>query len=238
VKKTVEVSKPAAPVQPPVPPPSVPAATLPPPGLAGAGVPGAAAMGENRPKPTGGIGNKSMKRPKPVKKPVVMPSLGPPLADTFKRKGPLIQSGPKAPDPDAMMKRAAAEDGKVKPVFNRKELDKWKLILIRKRAELLGDVEAMEGEALQSSGSLSHMPQHIAEQGSEAYEQEQTLRLAQADRNLIREIDEALKRVEEGSYGICELLKKPISKERLEELPWTRFSIEAAREMERRGQRV
>ena len=93
----------------------------------------------------------------------------------------------------------------------------------------------MENEALRSkSGSLSHLPQHLADQGSESYERTLSLNLAATDRQLLREIDDALERIADRVYGICELTDKPISKERLAELPWARYSIEAARQMERR----
>jgi DnaK suppressor protein len=74
----------------------------------------------------------------------------------------------------------------------------------------------------------------MAEQGSDTFEQSLSLDLAQVDRNLLREIDAALKRIDDGTYGICELTGKTIPPERLEELPWARYSIEAARELERR----
>jgi len=63
------------------------------------------------------------------------------------------------------------------------------------------------------------------------------LDLASLDRNLIKEIDDAITRCEDGTFGICEMTGKPISKERLEELPWTRYSIEAARQRERMSHR-
>jgi len=108
-------------------------------------------------------------------------------------------------------------------------------ILLAKRRELFGDIENMESEALRSeSGSLSHLPQHLADQGSESYERSLSLNLAAADRQLLKEIDDALQRIEDRTYGLCELTGKPISEERLKELPWARYSIEAARQMERR----
>jgi RNA polymerase-binding transcription factor DksA len=123
-----------------------------------------------------------------------------------------------------------------KTPFDKKELAKFKAMLLRKRAELVGDVSSMETEALMgSSGSLSHLPQHMAEQGSDAYGQSLSLDIAAVDRRLIKEIDDALKRIELGTYGVCELTGKPIKADRLEELPWARYSIEAARELERRG---
>jgi RNA polymerase-binding transcription factor DksA len=177
--------------------------------------------------------------PKPVKKPqskasmIKMPSLGVPLIKPGSVRKPLIASGPNAPRP----KNLFAGDGKPrKSPFDKRDLGKFKAILLRKRAELVGDVSTMETEALKGqSGSLSHLPQHMAEQGSDVYGQSLSLDLAAADRRLIKEIDDALKRIADGTYGVCELTGKPIRAERLEELPWARYSIEAARELERRS---
>lgn len=178
--------------------------------------------------------------PKPVKKPNPKPSLLkiPVLGSPLMRSGapapkPLIQSGPKAP-----ARGSGLEDsGKPhKTPFDKKTLDRFRQILLRKRAELVGDVSNLETEALQGqSGSLSHLPQHMAEQGSDAAGQSLSLDLAAADRRLIKEIDDALARIENGTYGVCEVTGKPIKVERLEELPWARYSIEAARELERRS---
>lgn len=148
-----------------------------------------------------------------------------------KRK-PLIPSGPAAAD-----KSTDADEAKrlKKTPFKKRELQKFRDILLRKRAELIGDVSTMENEALRSeSGGTSHLPQHMAEQGSDTYDQAISLDLAAADRQLIREIDDALRRISDGTYGICELTGRPIRPDRLEELPWARYSIDAARELERR----
>jgi RNA polymerase-binding protein DksA len=123
---------------------------------------------------------------------------------------------------------------KAKTPFNKEQLEYYKQILIRKRAELIGDVSTMEHEALRgSSGSLSNLPQHIAEQGTDAFDQSLSLDLAAADRKLIKEIEDALKRIADGTFGICELTGKPIKADRLEELPWARYTIDAARMLER-----
>ena len=161
--------------------------------------------------------------------PKMEPLLGP--GSPFRK--PLIASGPGAArktleiDPEAL--------AKLKTPFNKRELQRYRDILLKKRADLVGDVSDLESEALLGrSGSLSALPQHIAEQGSETYEQSLSLNLAAEDRRLIREIDAALQRIEKLTFGICEMTGKPISRDRLEELPWTRYSIEAAREFERR----
>jgi len=124
-----------------------------------------------------------------------------------------------------------------KTPFRKRELDKFKEILRLKRAQVTGDVNDMETEALigRGSGSLSKLPQHMADAGSDTYDQTLNLDLAAGQRKLLKEIDDALARIENKTYGICELLGKPISKERLENTPWARYSIEAARRKEMLG---
>lgn len=189
--------------------------------------------------------------PKPVKKmppkptpigPVPM-SLGRLMDPTNPPRRPLIPSGPKAAATRPLGAQGA--DGttlqpvKGKTPFAKRELDRYREMLLTKRAQLVGDVRTMESQALQGdSGSLSSTPQHMAEQGSETYDQSLSLDLAEKDRKLIREIDDALTRIEQGTYGICEISGKPIKHERLEELPWARCTIEAQRELERLRMRV
>ena len=181
-------------------------------------------------------------RPKKKSAPKKAVSKFPPTGERLLGPGspvrkPLIPSGP-GRAADAQRERAATEPTgkKAKTPFNKRELDRFKAILLTKRAELFGDMSQMESGALRSnSGGLSHTPQHFAEQGSDSYDQSLSLDLAAADRRLIVEIDAALQRIADKTFGICELTGKPIKKTRLEELPWARHSIEAARELERRS---
>ncbi len=181
-------------------------------------------------------------RPRKKSAPKKIVARFPPTGDRLLGPGspirkPLIPSGP-GRAAEVSRQRASAEpsDKKVKSPFNKRELDKFKAILLAKRAELFGDMSQMESGALRSnSGNLSHTPQHFAEQGSESYDQSLSLDLAAADRRLIIEIDDALQRIENKTFGICEITGKPIKKTRLDELPWARHSIDAARELERRS---
>ncbi|MCC7387532.1 MAG: TraR/DksA C4-type zinc finger protein [Phycisphaerales bacterium] len=180
---------------------------------------------------------KTPSKPKPVPVRAAVPALSGSILGMGLGSGrPLIPSGPKAsPIGGPNAEQADGSGKKPKSPFTKKQLDKYREVLVQKRRELLGDIDSMESEALKSqSGSLSHLPQHMAEQGSETYEQSLSLDLAAADRVLLREIDAALVRIAERVYGLCERTGKEISKERLAELPWARYSIEAAREMERR----
>jgi RNA polymerase-binding protein DksA len=176
------------------------------------------------PKPPAKKSGKSLE---PYKSPI--PSLA--TAGGMPRR-PLIASGPKNRLPDQLT--PIDDASRLKSPFGKKDLAAFRDILLAKRAQLLGDVQRMEDDALRSgSGGLSNLPQHLAEQGSDTSDQSLSLGLAETDRKLIKEIDAALDRIEAGTYGCCELTGKPISRERLEELPWARYSIEAARQVER-----
>jgi DnaK suppressor protein len=116
------------------------------------------------------------------------------------------------------------------------ELEHFRDMLLAKRRELVGDMSSMESEALQRGGNsnLSNLPLHMADMGTDNYEQEFTLGLMEKDRNLLREINNALAKIQDGSYGLCEGTHLPISKPRLEAQPWARYSIEHARKLEQR----
>jgi RNA polymerase-binding protein DksA len=121
--------------------------------------------------------------------------------------------------------------------FSSKELEHFRDLLLAKRRELVGDMTAMEREALRTSGgtNLSTLPIHMADMGTDNYEQEFTLGLVEKDRNLLKEINSGLAKIMNGTYGLCEGTGKPITSARLEAAPWARFSIEWARQLERRG---
>jgi len=127
-----------------------------------------------------------------------------------------------------------------KPVKNKiglkpRDLAFFRDLLLAKRRELVGDVHSMEEEALQSSNgsNLSNLPIHMADMGTDNYEQEFTLGLVEKDRKLLREINLALGKLRDGTYGVCEGTGKPITRARLEAQPWARYSIEYARQVEK-----
>ena len=110
-------------------------------------------------------------------------------------------------------------------------------MLLEKRREILVNVFEIEDEALKKSrldatGDLSSMPIHMADLGTDNYEQEFALGLMDSERKLLREIDEALERIEKKTYGICLGTDEPIPKARLEAQPWAKYSVEYARKLE------
>ncbi|MDG2291344.1 MAG: TraR/DksA C4-type zinc finger protein [Phycisphaerales bacterium] len=152
-----------------------------------------------------------------------------------------------ATDPDKMPKKkrssttaaasattAAIDPSKLKTNLSRAELKEFQQILLTKRRDLFRAVDSMENEALRSDdGDTSHMPIHMADVGSDAYEQDLMLGMAASERERIKDIDEALSRIKDKTYGICMLTGKPISAKRLGAKPWAKYSIDAKRQVER-----
>lgn len=115
------------------------------------------------------------------------------------------------------------------------ELAEFRELLLAKRRELVGDMNNMSDEARRTgapAGTISSMPIHMADLGTDTWEQELTLGLIENERGLLREIDEALKRIDDKTYGICVAMNKPIGKARLRFKPWAKHCIEYARKME------
>jgi RNA polymerase-binding transcription factor len=119
--------------------------------------------------------------------------------------------------------------------FTPRELEVFRDQLLAKRREIVGDMSSMEREALRSSSgsNLSNLPLHMADMGTDNYEQEFTLGLMEKDRKLLRDLNDGLAKIQNGTFGICEGTGKPITRARLEAQPWARYSIEYARRLER-----
>lgn len=131
-----------------------------------------------------------------------------------------------------------AKPKRIKSHLKKKDLEAFRTLLLTKRDLLVGDMTNMTDEALSksrqsASGDLSNMPIHMADLGSDNFEQEFTLGLIENEHSLLREINEALQRIEDGTYGICLATGKPITKTRLRAKPWAKYCIEHARRLER-----
>jgi len=131
---------------------------------------------------------------------------------------------------------AVPDDEKIRSIRTKlsdEELGKYRELLLEKRRELVGMLSGMEEEALRSSGgNLSNMPLHMADVGTDTYDQDFTLGMAETERRLLAEIDAALGRIADRTYGVCQMTGKPIPKARLAAKPWAKYTIEAARIVE------
>ncbi|MHC4542086.1 MAG: TraR/DksA family transcriptional regulator [Planctomycetota bacterium] len=114
------------------------------------------------------------------------------------------------------------------------EIRKFEAMLLAKRNEILGNVTSMESEALRRERSdLSNLPIHMADLGTDNYEIENIIGLMSSERKMLSEIDEALNRIEAGTYGICEGNGEPIPKARLNAIPWARYCVACATLLEK-----
>lgn len=117
------------------------------------------------------------------------------------------------------------------------ELASYRRVLTSLRARLRGDLDRMTDEALRrestgGSGSLSSVPLHMADLGTENYDQEFTLGLIENEQGTLELINEALDRVERGTFGLCGECGEPIAKSRLQAIPYARHCIRCARKLE------
>jgi RNA polymerase-binding transcription factor DksA len=104
--------------------------------------------------------------------------------------------------------------------------------LLELRDQLL---RQMNGLAKESAQEMAGYSLHMADSGTDNFDRDFALSLLSSDQDAIYEIEEALKRIEKGTYGVCELTGKQIPRARLEAIPWTRFTVQAQAQLERDG---
>ncbi len=113
----------------------------------------------------------------------------------------------------------------------------YKEQLLHMRARLRGDVSAMADAALrkprtEANGDLSSMPIHMADMGTDNFEQEFTLSLMASEEDTLGAIESALERIESGVYGTCQECEGRIKKTRLNAIPHTPFCIQCATKLQ------
>ena len=134
-------------------------------------------------------------------------------------------------------KAPVSKDPNFKPL-SKKEIEAFRQALLIQRTQLIGDVDQMGISTLkdnrqESSGDLSSMPIHMADIGTDNYEQEFTLGLIESERNMLKDIDLALSKIVDGAFGICEATGKSIGRTRLQAKPYARYTIDYARKLEK-----
>jgi DnaK suppressor protein len=119
---------------------------------------------------------------------------------------------------------------KIKTPFNKAELDLFKKRLLQIKAILLVNMNQMEKESLskpmrEASGDLSNLPMHLGDLGTDQYEQDFTISVMEGESNAITEINEALERIDDKTYGVCESCQKGIATPRLKAVPYARLCL-------------
>ena len=176
-----------------------------------------------------------------------------PFAGKTGKPGKAVEVAPKAKPQH--VKAASLTDilgfnpkrGKAAPTESDREVpEKFKRfhrLLVELRSHLTEDIERHSEETLKRSakddaGDLSAYGQHMADAGTDTFDRDFALSMVASEQEALSEIDAAIKRIHDGSYGICEITQKPIAKERLLAVPFTRHSAESQKDLERNRHRA
>jgi RNA polymerase-binding protein DksA len=135
--------------------------------------------------------------------------------------------------------KTAKPAGKVR--FTAKEIEHFRNLLSTLRRKIVGDIEHLEKDSLKTnqkdaSGDLSGYSFHMADMATDNFDREFTIGLASSEQALLNLIDNALRKMDEGTFGICEKTGKPISKKRLLAVPYAPLCLEA-QELEEKEKR-
>ncbi|MDI6732576.1 MAG: TraR/DksA C4-type zinc finger protein [Planctomycetota bacterium] len=126
----------------------------------------------------------------------------------------------------------------VKTPFNKTKLKEFKGRLLNIKKSLHENMGHLEDSTLKKSGKdargdLSGLPIHLADSGSDTFEQDFSLGLLEGEDIELKEVDESLERIEDKTYGICEECSNPIGENRLKVIPYARFCVQCKESMEK-----
>ena len=127
----------------------------------------------------------------------------------------------------------------MKKKFNKKELIEFKKIILKRKEEVLDEIKHISEDTLKksqkdASGDISGYTYHMADVATDAYDREFSLGLASNGRELLYEFDDALKKIDDGTFGICEACKSLITKTRLKAVPNARLCVKCQEKKEKR----
>jgi len=201
---------------------------------------------ESKPAPPTKPASASKPAKAPPKAPAAKPASTTTTAKPAAAKAPVAKSGkaakstkaspPAAPIlPPVKLDKDAITPNKF---FNKTELKEFRQLLLNLRDQIVDDITFLAGDNLNrsardSSGDLSSYSLHMADQGTDNFDREFALNRVSSEQDILYEIDEALERIRQGTYGICEASDKPIEKARLKIIPHARLSVAAQSEAEK-----
>lgn len=127
----------------------------------------------------------------------------------------------------------------MKKKYIKKELGDFKKIILARKEDILDDIKHVSEDTLKktqkdAAGDISGYAYHMADVATDTYDREFSLGLASNEREILYELDDALKKIEEGSFGICEQCKSLITKIRLKAVPQARLCVKCQEKKEKR----
>jgi len=125
--------------------------------------------------------------------------------------------------------------------LSRQQLKHFRQLLIIERAKFAGEIKSIAEETSKSpreaSGDLSAYTVHMADMAADAYEREVSMNIVSSEQEVLYQIDDALKRMDEGAYGVCQQCEKPITMSRLKAVPYASLCIQCQRVKEQKNKR-
>lgn len=121
----------------------------------------------------------------------------------------------------------------------KKELADFKKIILKRKEEILEQIRHISEDTLkksqkEASGDISGYTFHMADVATDTYDREFSLGFVSSDREALYELDDALKKIEDGTFGICESCKSAISKTRLKAVPYARLCVKCQEKKEKK----
>ena len=129
-----------------------------------------------------------------------------------------------------MAKKVEKQEGERVSPYSDKDLEYFREIILKKRTEAEDELNTLQRslrESMENSSDESAYSFHMADAGTDAQEREKTYMLFNRTRKFVKYLDDAMKRIDNKTYGVCKVTGKKISKGRLEAVPHTQLSIEA-----------
>ena len=125
--------------------------------------------------------------------------------------------------------------------FSKEQIKQFRQLLITERVKLADEIKSIAHDASTSprdaSGDLSAYTVHMADMAADTYERELSMNIVSSEQEILYQIDDALKRLDEGSYGICQQCNQPIVMSRLRAVPYASLCINCQRSKERKHKR-
>ncbi len=127
----------------------------------------------------------------------------------------------------------------MKNKFNKTELSYFKKLILKRKEEILDGIKHISDDTLRKSqkdaaGDISGYTYHMADVATDTYDREFSLGLASSESEILYELDDAVKRIEEGNFGVCEGCKSLITKTRLKAIPHARLCLKCQEKKEKR----
>ncbi len=125
--------------------------------------------------------------------------------------------------------------------LSKEQLKQFRQLLLTERARVVSELKSITQDASKSprdaSGDLSGYTLHMADMATDTHERELSMNVASTEQTVIYQIDDALKRMDAGTYGVCESCTKPIPMNRLKAVPHATMCIECQRLKEQKDKR-